>query len=119
MKVFIESTRTPGLRFELLEFNPDTKKAILIGPMGAKFERTITKPELEKYGYKLVREGEQHAEQSGVQAELHAGVQDGQEPGGSEGQHAAQEGAEDDAEEGAGEAGAGRGPQESVVDGWG
>ena len=56
VSLFIDSLRKPGLRYKVLEFDPDTQQAKLIGAMGTEFSRNISKPELEKYGYKRTRE---------------------------------------------------------------
>lgn len=58
MKLFVQSTR-PGkedVRFAILKFDAETKKGILIGEMGVEFESDLSKDNLIKYGYKVVKE---------------------------------------------------------------
>lgn len=58
MKLFVQSTR-PGFehrRFEILEFNPETKEGVLIGEMKSRFKADLSKEALLKDGYKVVKE---------------------------------------------------------------
>ena len=57
MKLYLESTRanTLGKRFEVLSYDPETKKGIVVGEIGTKFETDMAKETLLKYGYKVVK----------------------------------------------------------------
>jgi hypothetical protein len=55
MHVYVESVKNPALRFEVLEYDPDTKIGKLQGGVGAVFTRKISKDELEKLGYHIVK----------------------------------------------------------------
>ena len=58
VKLFVQSTR-PGhedKKFEILEFNPETKKGVLIGAMNVRFDADLSKEALLKDGYKVVKE---------------------------------------------------------------
>lgn len=58
MKLFLQSTRDPAKRFEVLEYNAETKKGVVKGSHGHNFETDMRKETLLKYGYKVVKEGE-------------------------------------------------------------
>lgn len=58
MHVYVQNVKNPGVRFEVLEYDNETKIGKLQGGFGAKFSRNISKPELEKYGYKIVQSEE-------------------------------------------------------------
>jgi len=56
MKLWLESTKGEVVkRFEVLSYNPETKKGIVIGEVGTKFETDMAKETLVKYGYKVVK----------------------------------------------------------------
>lgn len=60
MKLYLQSTK-PGQeakRFEVLSYDPETKKGIVVGSVGTKFETDMAKETLVKYGYKVVRSEE-------------------------------------------------------------
>jgi hypothetical protein len=67
VRLYIDSDRKPGLRFRVLSLDTTTQRGVLLGPMGVQFERVISKSELEKYGYKRVKEMD-NAEQPQLQA---------------------------------------------------
>jgi len=57
MKLYLESTKGGVVkRFEVLSYDPETKKGIVIGEVGTKFETDMAKETLVKYGYKVVKE---------------------------------------------------------------
>lgn len=58
-KVFVESITRPGLRFEVLGFDPETNRGKLVGEMGEVFERDLSKEALTKNGYKIVVDSDQ------------------------------------------------------------
>lgn len=53
---FLESTKAKGLRFKIVKLDRQTMRATLQGPTGVPFERSIAQDELEKYGYKIVKQ---------------------------------------------------------------
>jgi hypothetical protein len=57
MKLYLESTReqTKGKRYAVLSYDPETKKGIVQGEQGSKFETAMDKETLVKYGYKVVK----------------------------------------------------------------
>jgi len=56
MKLWLESTKGEVVkRFEVLSYDPETKKGIVIGEVGTKFETDMAKETLVKYGYKVVK----------------------------------------------------------------
>lgn len=58
MKLFVQSTR-PGkedLRFEVLSYDPETRQGVLLGSMGTEFDTDLSKENLLKNGYKIVKE---------------------------------------------------------------
>jgi hypothetical protein len=59
MKLYLESTKGEVVkRFEVLSYDPETKKGIVIGEVGTKFETDMAKETLVKYGYKVVKSEE-------------------------------------------------------------
>ena len=58
MRLFLESTRekTLGKRYEVLSYDNETKKGIVQGEHGSKFETAMDKETLVKYGYRVVKE---------------------------------------------------------------
>jgi hypothetical protein len=53
-KIFIQSSKNPECRYEVLSFDTATQTATLMGRWGATFEITpFTKEKIEKDGYKL------------------------------------------------------------------
>ncbi|MHB0965319.1 MAG: hypothetical protein ACYC36_02585 [Bellilinea sp.] len=57
MKLYLQSTK-PGkedTRFEVLKYDAETKKGIVVGSMGVEFETEMSKETLLKYGYKVVK----------------------------------------------------------------
>jgi len=56
MKLYLESIKGEVVkRFEVLSYDPETKKGIVIGEVGTKFETDMAKETLVKYGYKVVK----------------------------------------------------------------
>ena len=55
MKWFLESTKAPGLRFEIVKLDKATMRATLKGDTGVPFERDLSGDTLAKYGYKIVK----------------------------------------------------------------
>lgn len=56
MKLYLESTKGGVVkRFEVLSYDAETKKGIVIGEVGTKFETDMAKETLVKYGYKVVK----------------------------------------------------------------
>jgi len=56
VKIFLDSTKAPGLRFEILKYDKATNRALLKGGTGVPFEQNISKGILDKLGYKMVKE---------------------------------------------------------------
>ena len=48
---YVESTKTPGLRFRILSYNPETKQGVLIGELQNEFETDMSKERLLKNNY--------------------------------------------------------------------
>lgn len=56
MFLYIESTKAgPVIRFQVLAYDKDSGIGKLKGELGTEFSRDISKPALEKYGYKVVK----------------------------------------------------------------
>jgi hypothetical protein len=55
MFVYIESIKNPTIRFEVLEYDKDTKIGKLKGGFGTVITRDISKEELQKRGYKIIK----------------------------------------------------------------
>ncbi len=53
MQIYIESET--GVRFRVLEYDKESGEAALQGAFGATFRRNISKPMLQKYGFKVVK----------------------------------------------------------------
>ena len=62
MKIYLESTKGTGMRFEVLTYNPETKKGRIIGAVGKEFSADMSKENLTKTGYKVIRVVEEGAE---------------------------------------------------------
>lgn len=54
-KWFLESTKAPGLRFEIVKLDKATMRATLKGDTGVAFDHDISAGVLAKYGYKIVK----------------------------------------------------------------
>jgi hypothetical protein len=54
MYVYVESINNPSVRFEVLNYDAESGTAKLRGAFGAEFTRSIAKPDLKKYGFKVV-----------------------------------------------------------------
>ncbi len=54
-KWFLESTKAPGLRFEIVKLDKSTMRATLKGDTGVPFDRDLGGDTLAKYGYKIVK----------------------------------------------------------------
>ncbi len=59
MKVYLESTKGTGTRFEVLSYDPETKKGRVIGMMGKEFSADMSKDNLLKTGYKVIKVAEE------------------------------------------------------------
>lgn len=57
-KRFLVSTKHPGLEFEILSVDKESKQAELIGATGVVFTKFLTAEVMEKYGYKLEKRDE-------------------------------------------------------------
>lgn len=55
MYVYVQSTASPNVRFEVKEYDPDSGVATLRGAFGAEFKRSIAKADLVKYGFTVVK----------------------------------------------------------------
>lgn len=56
-KAFLQSTKVPGRRYEILKFDPQSKVVTLKNPAGEVFEHpNFSKAEAEKFGYRLETE---------------------------------------------------------------
>jgi adenine specific DNA methylase Mod len=53
--VYIESIKNPAVRFEVLEYDKETKIGKLRGGFGTVITRDISKDELVKRGYKIIK----------------------------------------------------------------
>jgi hypothetical protein len=58
MNLILQSTREgkEDVRFEILRYDPGTKRGVLLGSMGVEFESDLSKEALLKAGYKVVKE---------------------------------------------------------------
>lgn len=57
MKLWLESTKEGTTkRFQVLNYNPETKKGLVLGEMGTEFETAMDKETLVKYGYRVIKE---------------------------------------------------------------
>lgn len=54
-RLYLESTKAPGLRFRVMKVEKGTMRAQLLGDTGVAFERVLTDDVMNRYGYKLVR----------------------------------------------------------------
>jgi hypothetical protein len=62
MKLYLQSTLDPGIRFEILSFNPDTKQGVVRSARyGSEFQADLTKDALVKGNYRIVKEEPDHA----------------------------------------------------------
>jgi len=55
MHIYVQSTTNPTVRFEVMEYDSASGKARLRGAFGAEFSRSIAKPDLQKYGFTIVK----------------------------------------------------------------
>lgn len=55
MPVYVESVKNSAIRFEVLEYDKESKLGKLKGGFGTVISRNISKPELERLGYKLIQ----------------------------------------------------------------
>jgi len=57
MNLFLQSTREgkEDVRFEILKYDPETQKGVLLGSMGVEFESDLSKEAILKAGYKVVK----------------------------------------------------------------
>jgi hypothetical protein len=64
MKLFLQSTLKPDLRFEIISFDPATNRGMLKSlTYGSEFEESLDKEHLTRLGYRVekIEEGEEHA----------------------------------------------------------
>ena len=62
MKLFLQSTVKPAVRFEVLSFDPETKRGKLKSmAFGTVFEENMDKEYLIKYGYRIEKVEDNHA----------------------------------------------------------
>ena len=54
-KLYLESTRKPNLHFEVLAYDPETKKGKIMGSLGTPFDADMSKEALLKSGYKVIK----------------------------------------------------------------
>lgn len=55
MFIYVQNVKHPEVRYEVLEYDAATKIAKLKGAIGTVFSRNISKPEMDKYGYTIVK----------------------------------------------------------------
>ncbi len=55
MHLYVQSTTYPSVRFEVKDYDPESGMATLRGAFGAEFRRCISKPDLKKYGFTVVK----------------------------------------------------------------
>lgn len=63
-KFYLKSTKHNGLKFKIMEFDRETKKAMLQGDTGVPFPVQLTSDNLKKYGYEVVKAEEPNHEAS-------------------------------------------------------
>lgn len=58
MKLYVQSTREgkENLRFEVRQYDPETKRGVIMGSMDVEFDTDLSKENLLKNGYKIVKE---------------------------------------------------------------
>jgi hypothetical protein len=55
MYLYAENIKNPNLRFEVIEYDKETKMGKLRGEYGAEFTRELSKEAMKKFGYKIVQ----------------------------------------------------------------
>ena len=55
MAFYLKSTKHSGLKFKIMQFDRDTKKAMLQRDTGVPFPVQLTQDNLKKYGYEVVK----------------------------------------------------------------
>lgn len=55
MTWYLKSTKHNGLKFRIVNFDKENKKAKVQGDTGVPFEVSMTADNLKKYGYEVVR----------------------------------------------------------------
>lgn len=55
MYIYVENVKDPSVRFQVVSYDKDTKQGKLKGEFGSEFTRDLSKPALDRYGYKLIR----------------------------------------------------------------
>ena len=55
MKLFLESTKGTDTRFEVMSYDPETKKGRIIGSLGKEFSADMSKENLLRTGYRVVK----------------------------------------------------------------
>lgn len=62
----LQSTKKPGLVFEILAFDPATKVATLRGETNVEFTETIDKEFLKQFNYRVMKKEDGDAQPTGV-----------------------------------------------------
>lgn len=55
MHLYLESTKAPGVRFEVTEYDKETKTATIRGEFGGEFTHVLSKAAMDSLGFKLVK----------------------------------------------------------------
>ena len=55
MFIYIENIKTPEIRFKVESYDKESKIGKLRGGYGAEFSRGLSKEELARYGYRIVK----------------------------------------------------------------
>jgi hypothetical protein len=55
MKLYLESTKGTDTRFEVVSYDPETKKGRIIGTLGKEFSADMSKENLLKTGYRVIK----------------------------------------------------------------
>lgn len=53
--VYVENVKDPSVRFRVKSYDKETKMGTLEGEFGAEFSRSLSKADLAKFGYRLVK----------------------------------------------------------------
>lgn len=56
MKIYLQSTKgNPDTKFEVLSYDPETKKGMIMGSLGKSFPADMSKEALAKSGYRVIK----------------------------------------------------------------
>lgn len=55
MTWYLKSTKHPNLKFKIVRFDKETKRAMLQGETGVAFPQILSQENLTKYGYAVVK----------------------------------------------------------------